>query len=68
MAVEADVMTVPDSVSDPGSRRPQDILSDDTIQSDRMAEARIGYDGRGQLTNVQTPRYGQQVVDTLLPF
>ena len=51
-----------------GVIRPQDILSDNTIQHDRLAEARISYDGKGQLTNVQTPRYGQQVLDILLPF
>jgi flagellar L-ring protein precursor FlgH len=33
-----------------------------------MAEARIAYGGRGQLTNIQTPRYGQQALDILLPF
>ena len=51
-----------------GVIRPQDIASDNTVQHDRMAEARITYGGRGQLTNVQTPRYGQQVLDILLPF
>lgn len=51
-----------------GVIRPQDIASDNTVQHDRMAEARISYGGRGQLTNVQTPRYGQQVLDTLSPF
>ncbi len=51
-----------------GVIRPQDIASDNTVQHDRMAEARISYGGRGQLTDVQTPRWGQQVLDTLLPF
>ena len=48
--------------------RPQDIASDNTVQHDRLAEARISYGGRGQLTDVQTPRYGQQLLDILLPF
>lgn len=51
-----------------GVIRPQDIASDNTVPHDRMAEARISYGGRGQLTDVQTPRYGQQALDVLLPF
>jgi flagellar L-ring protein FlgH len=48
--------------------RPQDIASDNTVQHDRMAEARISYGGRGELTAVQQPRWGQQVMDAVLPF
>ncbi len=51
-----------------GVIRPQDIASDNTVQHDRMAEARISYGGRGQLTDMQTPRYGEQVMDLLSPF
>jgi flagellar L-ring protein precursor FlgH len=51
-----------------GVIRPQDIASDNTVPHDRMAEARISYGGRGQLTDIQTPRYGQQALDVLLPF
>ncbi len=51
-----------------GVIRPQDIASDNTVQHDRMAEARISYGGHGQLTDVQTPRWGTQVLDILLPF
>ena len=51
-----------------GVIRPQDIASDNTVQHDRMAEARISYGGRGQVTDVQSPRWGQQVLDIQLPF
>ena len=51
-----------------GVIRPQDIASDNTVLHDRLAEARISYGGRGQMTDVQTPRYGQQLLDILLPF
>ena len=51
-----------------GVIRPQDIASDNTVLHDRMAEARIAYGGRGQLTEVQAARWGQQLMDILLPF
>jgi len=51
-----------------GVIRPQDIASDNTVLHNRMAEARIAYGGRGQLTDVQTPRWGQQALDIILPF
>jgi flagellar L-ring protein precursor FlgH len=51
-----------------GVIRPQDIASDNTVLHDRMAEARITYGGRGEMTDLQTTRWGQQLMDILLPF
>jgi flagellar L-ring protein precursor FlgH len=51
-----------------GVIRPQDIASDNTVLHDRMAEARIQYGGRGEMTDLQTTRWGQQLMDILLPF
>lgn len=51
-----------------GIVRPTDIRPDNTIAYDRVAEARISYGGRGRITEVQQPSYGQQIVDQLAPF
>jgi flagellar L-ring protein precursor FlgH len=51
-----------------GVIRTQDISSANTISHSHMAEARITYGGRGQSTDMQTPRWGQQVLDVVLPF
>jgi flagellar L-ring protein precursor FlgH len=51
-----------------GIVRPEDISSENEIQDEDIAEARVIYGGEGQLTDVQQPRYGQQIYDIIFPF
>lgn len=51
-----------------GFVRPQDISRQNEISYDKIASARISYGGRGTVSDVQQPRYGQQVTDAVLPF
>lgn len=51
-----------------GYVRPEDISRQNEITYDKIAAARISYGGRGQITDVQQPRIGQQVLDAVLPF
>lgn len=51
-----------------GYVRPGDISRQNEITYDKIASARISYGGRGQITDMQQPRYGQQIVDSIIPF
>jgi flagellar L-ring protein FlgH len=51
-----------------GIVRPEDITPRNTIPHEKIAELRVAYGGRGQITDVQQPRYGAQALDILLPY
>lgn len=51
-----------------GYVRPEDITRQNEITYDKIASARISYGGRGQISDVQQPRYGQQALEAILPF
>lgn len=51
-----------------GVIRPEDIASDNTIEHTKIAEARISYGGRGDISQVQRDRYGRLIYDKIAPF
>ncbi|GJD52826.1 Flagellar L-ring protein [Methylobacterium crusticola] len=51
-----------------GVVRPRDISRRNTIDYDKIAEARVSYGGRGRLTDVQGPSAGQQIFEAVSPF
>jgi flagellar L-ring protein precursor FlgH len=51
-----------------GIIRPEDVSPANSVYYDQIAEARVSYGGRGQITDVQQPRYGQQVFDMIWPY
>jgi flagellar L-ring protein precursor FlgH len=51
-----------------GVVRPRDIATDNSISYDKIAEARISYGGRGRITEIAQPPWGQQLMDVISPF
>ena len=51
-----------------GFVRPADISRQNEITYDKIASARVSYGGRGQISDMQQPRLGQQILDAVLPF
>jgi flagellar L-ring protein precursor FlgH len=51
-----------------GIVRPEDITSSNTIKHTQIAEARISYGGRGDISRVQKTPYGQSLVEKFQPF
>lgn len=51
-----------------GIVRPRDVDPGNTIPYAKIAEARLSYGGRGRITEIQQPPYGQQIYDAVVPF
>ena len=51
-----------------GVVRPEDIGADNSIRHDQLAEARISYGGRGTISTVQKPGWGQRITDAITPW
>lgn len=51
-----------------GIVRPEDISRSNTIPHDRIAEAHIGYVGRGAIDRTVKPRAGNRLLDLIIPF
>jgi flagellar L-ring protein precursor FlgH len=51
-----------------GFVRPADISRQNAITYDKIASARVSYGGRGDISDMQQPRYGYQILDAISPF
>jgi len=51
-----------------GIVRPRDISRGKKISYEKIAEARVSYGGRGNLSDVQQPGWGHRIYDAVAPF
>jgi len=51
-----------------GIIRPEDVTANNTVNQTQIAEARISYGGRGQVSAVQRPNWGQRIGDAITPW
>jgi flagellar L-ring protein precursor FlgH len=51
-----------------GIVRPRDISRENSISYDKIAEARVSYGGRGRISEIEQPGWGQQLYDRLSPM
>jgi flagellar L-ring protein FlgH len=51
-----------------GVIRPEDVTASNTINHTQIAEARISYGGRGSISAVQRPNWGQRLGDAVTPW
>ena len=48
--------------------RPQAINKQNTITHQQVSELRVAYGARGQISDIQQPRYGMQIIDIIFPL
>lgn len=51
-----------------GIVRKEDVNASNLITADKISELRVAYGGRGELTNLQSQPWGQQLLNAVSPF